>query len=77
VNSIAIQYPACRGEALKERRLVTRIQYQSILATVSIEAAKIGFINVCNQRVNSGIKPPLPVVDAKRFYRSGESQKTL
>ena len=27
--------------------------------------------------VNSGIKPPLLVVDPKRFYRSGESQKTL
>jgi hypothetical protein len=26
------------------------------------------------QSDNSGIKPPLPVVDPQKFYRSGESQ---
>jgi len=40
------------------------------------------FINTKTARTdswgnNSGIKPPLPVVDPQRFYRSGESQKAL
>jgi hypothetical protein len=39
----------------------------SVLARISAAAAMVS-----DMMVNSGIKPPLLVVDAKRFYRSCE-----
>jgi ADP-ribosylglycohydrolase len=50
VNSTNIQYPACRVEALKERRLEARIQDQSVLAKVLNAAAKFDFKILCNYK---------------------------
>ena len=52
MKSKNIQHPACRAEALKERKLETRIQDQSILAMVFIATAKFEYRILCNCRVN-------------------------
>jgi len=64
------KHPACRAEALKERRLETSIQDQSTMPMDFVKTARVQCNILCNYKVN-GLRHRCPYIAENRTRFSG------